>query len=137
MIQTYDPEHYAIELSKTQEYVPFYELEMDRRRQLGYPPYYFVTVVQFSHEDVLKAADYAHKGTSFLMEQLSSESVIIGPTAAAISRLNNRYRYQCLVKYKQEPALVPVLQKLLKHYKTSWAKDGLVMSINREPTAIF
>lgn len=137
VIQTYDPEHYAIELSKTQEYVPFYELEMDRRRQLGYPPYYFVTVVQFSHEDVLKAADYAHKGTSFLMEQLSSESVIIGPTAAAISRLNNRYRYQCLVKYKQEPALIPVLQQLLKHYKTNWAKDGLVMSINREPTAIF
>lgn len=137
IIQTYDPEHYAIELSKTQDYVPFYELEMERRRQLGYPPYYYVTVVQFNHEDVLKAADYAHKGTAFLAEHLSKNSVIIGPTAAAISRLNNRYRYQCLIKYKQEPALISVLQQLLKHYKTSWAKDGLILSINREPTAIF
>ncbi|WP_301108923.1 primosomal protein N' [Sporosarcina sp.] len=137
VIQTYDPEHYAIELSKSQLYVPFYDIEMERRRQLGYPPYYYVTVVQFSHEDVLKAADYAHKGSSFLAERLSAGSVIIGPTAAAISRLNNRYRYQCLVKYKQEPALIPVLQELLKHYKTNWVKDGLVMSINREPTAIF
>ncbi|WP_153731235.1 primosomal protein N' [Sporosarcina obsidiansis] len=136
-IQTYDPEHYAIELSKTQEFEPFYELELARRRQLGYPPYYYVTVVHFSHEDVLKAADYAQKGTSFMAERLSPSSFIIGPTAAAISRLNNRYRYQCLVKYKQEPALIPVLQQLLKHYKTNWAKDGLVMSINREPTAIF
>ncbi|MDV6376765.1 primosomal protein N' [Sporosarcina sp. GW1-11] len=137
VIQTYDPDHYAIELSKTQEYLPFYELEMDRRRQLGYPPYYYVAVVQFSHEDVLKAADYAHKGTSFMAERLSPSSVIIGPTAAAISRLNNRYRYQCLIKYKQEPALIPVLQQLLKHYKTNWVKDGLNLSINREPTAIF
>ncbi|GKV64244.1 MULTISPECIES: primosomal protein N' [Sporosarcina] len=137
VIQTYDPEHYAIELSKSQLYVPFYDMEMERRRQLGYPPYYYVTVVQFSHEDVLKAADYAHKGTAFLAERLSAGSVIIGPTAAAISRLNNRYRYQCLVKYKQEPALIPVLQELLKHYKTNWVKDGLIMSINREPTAIF
>ncbi|AXH98654.1 primosomal protein N' [Sporosarcina sp. PTS2304] len=137
VIQTYDPDHYAIELSKSQEYVPFYELEMDRRRQLGYPPYYYVTVVQFSHEDVLKAADYAHKGTTFLAERLSPNTIIIGPTAAAISRLNNRYRYQCLIKYKQEPALIPILQQLLKHYKMNWAKDGLAMSINREPTAIF
>ncbi|PID25525.1 primosomal protein N' [Sporosarcina sp. P7] len=137
VIQTYDPEHYAIELSKTQDYVPFYEMEMDRRRQLGYPPYYYVTVVQFSHEDVLKAADYAHKGTEFMAERLSQGTVIIGPTAAAISRLNNRYRYQSLIKYKREPALIPVLQQLLKHYKTSWAKDGLAMSINREPTSIF
>ncbi len=137
VVQTYDPEHYAIELSKTQDFVPFYEMEMDRRRQLGYPPYYYVTVVQFSHEDVLKAADYAHKGTAFMAERLSRGTVIIGPTAAAISRLNNRYRYQSLIKYKQEPALIPALQQLLKHYKTSWAKDGLVMTINREPTAIF
>lgn len=136
VIQTYDPEHYAIELSKTQNYLPFYELEMDRRRQLGYPPYYYVTVIQFSHEDVLKAADYAYKGTSFLAERLQ-HSIIIGPTAAAISRINNRYRYQCLIKYKQEKNLLPALQQLLKHYKTNWAKDGLTMAINREPTNIF
>ena len=41
----------------------------------------------------------------FLKENLSPDTVIIGPTAAAISRVNNRYRYQCLLKYKKEPKL--------------------------------
>ena len=58
-IQTYTPEHYAIELSKAQLYEPFYHSEMLARKQYGYPPFYFLTLVQFSHEDVMIAAEYA------------------------------------------------------------------------------
>ena len=57
IIQTYTPEHYAIELSKEQLYEPFYEREMHMRRQAGYPPYYYLTLVQVSHEDVMMAAE--------------------------------------------------------------------------------
>ena len=60
-IQTYTPEHYAIQLSKSQLYEPFYQQEMTVRRQYGYPPYYFVALIQFSHEDVMKVAEYAGK----------------------------------------------------------------------------
>ena len=65
-IQTYSPEHYAIELAKAQHYEPFYNMEMAARRQYGYPPFYFVTLVQFTHEDLLKVADFAEKGARYL-----------------------------------------------------------------------
>jgi len=136
-IQTYSPEHYAIELAKDQHYEPFYKTEMAARRQFGYPPFYFVTLIQFSHEDLLKVADYAEKGTSFLREKLATETMIIGPTAAAISRVNNRYRYQCLIKYKQEPNLTEVLQQLIKMYRTSWIKSGLTMTVDVDPVSIY
>ncbi|MFC5603012.1 primosomal protein N' [Sporosarcina koreensis] len=136
-IQTYSPEHYAIELAKTQHYQTFYNLEMAARKQYGYPPFYFITLVQFSHEDLLKVADFAEKGTRYLKNSLSPETVIIGPAAAAISRVNNRYRYQCLIKYKKEPKLIETLQQLIRMYRTNWMKDGLLMAVDMDPTSIF
>ncbi|WP_318615556.1 primosomal protein N' [Sporosarcina sp. YIM B06819] len=136
-IQTYSPEHYAIELAKAQHYEPFYHLEMAARRQYGYPPFYFVTLVQFTHEDLLKVADFADKGARFLKGNLSPNTVIIGPTAAAISRVNNRYRYQCLIKYKKEPKLTETLQQLIKYYRTDWIKAGLTMTVDVEPVSIY
>ncbi|WP_342515302.1 primosomal protein N' [Sporosarcina sp. FSL K6-1522] len=136
-IQTYTPEHYAIDLAKAQHYEPFYNLEMAARRQYGYPPFYYVTLVQFTHEDLLKVADFADKGTRFLKGNLSSNTVIIGPTASAISRVNNRYRYQCLIKYKKEPKLIETLQQLIKYYRTDWIKAGLTMTVDMEPASIY
>ena len=136
-IQTYSPEHYAIELAKAQHYEPFYDHEMMSRKQFGYPPFYFVTLIQFSHEDVLKVADFANKGTTFLREKLSPETMIIGPTAAAISRVNNRYRYQCLIKYKYEPKLTESLQQLIRIYRTDWIKSGLLMTVDVDPVSIY
>lgn len=135
-IQTYTPEHYAIQLAKEQHYEPFYKHEMAARRQFGYPPFYFITLVQFSHEDLLKVADFAEKGSRFLKDNLSKDTQIIGPTAAAVSRVNNRYRYQCLLKYKKEPMLTETLQQLIKLYRTKWIKSGLIMTVEVEPMSL-
>ena len=136
-IQTYSPEHYAIELAKTQHYETFYNLEMLARKQYGYPPFFYITLIQFSHEDLLKVADFADKATRFMKSNLSQDTVIIGPAAAAISRVNNRYRYQCLIKYKKEPKLIETLQQLIKMYRTNWLKEGLLMTVDMEPASIF
>lgn len=136
-IQTYTPAHYAIELAKAQKYEPFYNMEMSNRKQYGYPPFYFIVNVQFSHEDLMKVVSYAEKATRFLREELSPESVVIGPTASAISRVNNRYRYQCLVKYKKEPKLTETLQALIRFYRTDWIKDGLLLSVDKSPVVIY
>ncbi|MFJ7667828.1 primosomal protein N' [Lysinibacillus sp. NPDC097195] len=136
VIQTYTPEHYAIELAKVQDYEPFYEREMFLRRRSGYPPYYFVALIQVSHEDVLMAAEYAGRAADWLRGNLSQQVSIIGPTVASISRLQNRYRYQCLIKYKIEPNLIPVLQRLLAMYRAEWIKQGILMTVDLDPSTI-
>ncbi len=136
IIQTYTPEHYAIELAKTQEYEPFYEREMFLRRRSSYPPYYFVALIQLSHEDVMMAAEYAGRVADWLRENLSNQVAIIGPTTASIARLQNRYRYQCLIKYKIEPNLIPVLQRLLAMYRAEWIKQGILMTVDLDPSTI-
>lgn len=136
IIQTYTPEHYAIDLAKTQEYEPFYEREMFLRRRSNYPPYYFVALIQLSHEDVMMAAEYAGRVADWLRGNLSNQVAIIGPTTASIARLQNRYRYQCLIKYKIEPNLIPVLQRLLAMYRAEWIKQGILMTVDLDPSSI-
>lgn len=136
IIQTYTPEHYAIQLSKEQHYEPFYEQEMAMRHKFAYPPYFFVVLIQITHEDVMMAAEYAGKAMDWLKLKLSKQVVLIGPTAASISRVQNRYRYQCLIKYKKEPNLIETLQQLIRLYRTEWVKKGVQLTVDLDPASI-
>ncbi|KGR80408.1 primosomal protein N' [Ureibacillus manganicus] len=136
VIQSYTPEHYAIELAKDQQYEPFYEREMWTRHQAGYPPYYYLALIQVSHEDVLMASEYAGKAVDYLRSNLSFNVSIIGPTASSISRLQNRYRYQCLIKYKVEPNLIDTFIQLIKIYRSDWIKKGIQLTVDLNPSSI-
>lgn len=135
-VQSYTPEHYAITLAKDQLYEPFYDQEMAMRRASGYPPYYYVVNIQFTHEDLLTVAGYAEQTVRFLQGQLSGSTIIIGPSASLIARVNNRYRYQCLIKYKKEPKLADVMQQLIKIHRSEWIKKGATLSIDMNPTSV-
>ncbi|WP_213423318.1 primosomal protein N' [Bhargavaea massiliensis] len=136
IVQTYAPEHYAVELAKDQAYEPFYAIEMGNRKRYSYPPFYFVTLIQFSHEDLMKVSETAGNAVRYLSGKLGRDTVIIGPTSAEVARVNNRYRYQCLIKYKKEPKLAGVLTDLVKIYRSSWMKEGILMSIDMNPSTI-
>lgn len=136
VVQTYAPEHYAVELAKDQAYEPFYAIEMGNRKRYSYPPFYFVALIQFSHEDLIKVSETAGNAVRYLSGKLGPDTVIIGPTSAEVARVNNRYRYQCLIKYKKEPKLAGVLTDLVKIYRSSWMKEGILMSIDMNPSTI-
>ncbi|WP_108669749.1 primosomal protein N' [Peribacillus acanthi] len=133
IIQTYTPEHYSIILASMQDYDQFFGQEMMIRRQNMYPPYYYLALVTISHEDLMKTVSVTEHITHHLKNHLSQQSVILGPVASPIPRINNRYRYQCLVKYKQEPALKNSLKKLLDHYQQDMATRGLQIMVDLNP----
>ena len=72
----------------------------------------------------------------WLKLKLSKQVGLIGPTAASISRIQNRYRYQCLIKYKKEPNLNETLQQLIRLYRTEWIKKGIQLTIDLDPSTI-
>ncbi|MFA1713103.1 primosomal protein N' [Peribacillus frigoritolerans] len=133
VIQTYTPEHYSIKLSALQDFDAFYEREMYLRRQSHYPPYYYVVLITVSHEDLMKTVSVTEKITNYLGSRLNRDSVVLGPVASPISRINNRYRYQCLIKYKREPDLNQHLRTLLEHYQKETAQNHLQISIDLNP----
>ncbi|MCU4900676.1 primosomal protein N' [Bacillus cereus] len=135
IIQTYTPEHYSIELAKNQQYDVFFDQEMQMRRTRQYPPYYYVVLVTVSHPELLKAVQVTEKIVGHLRSHCTEQTMVLGPVASAIPRIKDRYRYQCMIKYKREPNLKNVLKMVNEHYQAEMQKE-LQISIDFNPTML-
>lgn len=133
IIQSYTPSHYSIELTKQHDYEAFYEQEMLHRRHQSYPPYYFLSMVTVSHEEVTKAAHVTDQIVQFLKTNCAPNTRILGPAASPIAKIKDRYRYQCVIKYKRENELASLLRKIQDHYQKEMEQKQLMISIDMNP----
>ena len=118
LIQTFNPDHYAISFVKNHDYLGFYHEEMIIRKKLGYPPFYYLCYVKVSGKDASYLFQEALKIKRSLERNLA-HTIILGPTSLAIFRVNNIYRYGIILKYKREENLRDILSKIQNHYKTN------------------
>ena len=118
LIQTFNPDHYAISFVKNHDYLGFYHEEMIIRKKLGYPPFYYLCYVKVSGKDASYLFQEALKIKRSLERNLT-HTIILGPTSLAIFRVNNIYRYGIILKYKREENLRDILSKIQNHYKTN------------------
>ncbi|MFL6556633.1 MAG: primosomal protein N', partial [Bacillus sp. (in: firmicutes)] len=132
IIQTYTPEHYSVELAGTQDYDLFYEREMMMRKAHHYPPFYYLSLITVSHDQLMTVVTATEKIVNYIRSQVSNNAVVLGPSASPIPRINNRYRYQCLIKYKREPNLTKMLKTILDQYQKD-TKSGLLVTIDVNP----
>jgi primosomal protein N' (replication factor Y) len=88
IIQTFNPDHYAISLVKNHDYLSFYEKEMSIRRQLKYPPYFYICNVRISGKDSSYVFGEAIKIKNSFERSLKNY-IILGPTASSLFRINN------------------------------------------------
>ena len=116
IIQTFNPEHYAIEYTKRHDYIGFYYKEMSIRKELKYPPYYYICYIKISGKDNQVIINEANKIKRALDRNIH-RSIILGPSPCTIFRLNNIYRYGIIIKYKQEDNIRETLTKIIDHYK--------------------
>ena len=132
LIQSYNPQHYAIRFAKDQDYEGFYAYEMGIRRQLGYPPYYFTIGITLSHKKEEEVIKRAYEVMNILRSGLSETSNILGPTPKPIARTHNLYHYQILIKYRLEDELGPTLNQVLALTQER-ENSELRLSIDHEP----
>ena len=132
LIQSYNPQHYAIRFAKDQDYEGFYAYEMGIRRQLGYPPYYFTIGITLSHKKEEEVVKRAYEVMNILRSGLSATSNILGPTPKPIARTHNLYHYQILIKYRLEDELGPTLNQVLALTQER-ENSELRLSIDHEP----
>lgn len=87
LIQTYNPEHYAISLAQTQDYERFYGYEMQVRHAGNYPPYFYTVLISVAAKKEQNAAREAFQIKRRLQANLHKETIILGPTPSAVSKL--------------------------------------------------
>ena len=116
IIQTFNPEHYAITFASKHDYIDFFKQEMEVRRKLSYPPYYYLIYIKVIGKDYNKISIESNKIASILTRELKN-SKILGPTTCSVFKLNGLFRFGIIIKYKKEEKMEEVLQSLVNHYK--------------------
>jgi primosomal protein N' (replication factor Y) len=117
IIQTYSPEHYAIQAAAKHDYALFYEQEITYRRQLHNPPFSRLVCLVYSHTNDARCQREAERmGRSIIGERDSrgiADLSLIGPAPAFIRRLRGRFRWQLIIRGADPSALlseIPVPQ---------------------------
>lgn len=111
IIQTYQPDHYAIVHAANQDYEAFYEEELLYRELGGYPPAHELLAVLVTSSDKTLAGNTATSMAEYI-KSLQMDINIIGPAKAGIGKINDVYRYIFYIKSKQKDLLVKCKDKL-------------------------
>ena len=118
IFQTFNPDHYVIEMAKEHNYVDFYNKEMAIRKKLNYPPFCFICLIRILTKDYNLGFEEGKKIGNYLRKRLPHNQ-ILGPTMASLLKVNNVYRVQCLIKFKKKEEILSILRKVLEHYENN------------------
>ncbi|MDD5773953.1 MAG: primosomal protein N' [bacterium] len=101
IIQTYLPEHYAIQASREHDYKNFYAEELSFREGLNYPPFSFLTNIFIKGPNEERVKEASQKLVLSLCREkkdAKARLVILGPAEASISKIKRQYRWQIILK---------------------------------------
>jgi primosomal protein N' (replication factor Y) len=125
VVQTYTPDHYAIQAARAHDYHRFYREEMSFRETARYPPFARLIRLVYSNEDESRCRQSAVNLRSILeraiVEQAATGGEIIGPAPCFVARMKNRYYWQVIVRGPATGA--KQLHALLDYVPPGWTID--------------
>lgn len=141
VIQTYQPEHYAVVYAGNQDYVGFYQEEILYREMLGYPPAAHMLAVQFYAKEEQAGQTLARELADRVRPPESGgrsrqdNIQVIGPAPAVIGKINDIFRTVFYVKHKKYDKLVEVKDEL-EEILQSRQPQGITVQFDFDPMNI-
>ncbi len=130
LIQTSNPDHYAVRLAAAQDYASFYAKELHFRRMMLYPPFSAMANVLVRAEKQ-EAAMRMSAELGLLLNPAPEKLRVMGPAEAPVPRLKNEYRYQFLIKSSSRKALNELLQRIRSFaQERKWGATALVIDVD-------
>ncbi|ADL12953.1 primosomal protein N' [Acetohalobium arabaticum] len=130
VVQTYDPDHYSIQLAKEHDYETFYQQEIEARKELDYPPFTHLINLIIKHEKEVKVSKVANQLGGILNQQIRDRELnveLLGPIPAPLAKLRGKYRWQMILKGRD----LDMMRKL-----NSYSLEALKKTVNLESTVI-
>lgn len=130
LLQTINPDHYAVRCAAAQDYAKFYEKELEFRRLMRYPPFSAmanILVRAEKQEDALRLASELAR----ILGEPGPGMKVLGPAEAPVPRLKNEFRYQMLIKAASRPNLNDRLRELRRYAADQrWPATALVIDVD-------
>jgi primosomal protein N' (replication factor Y) len=118
LVQTYHPEHYAIQCAMTHDYTSFVAKELQFRRWMHYPPTGVLANVLVQSETMEEAAAWSATLGRWFESQRLDKVRVLGPAAAPIARIKRIYRFHFVLKAERRDALGRTLRAMLAYAET-------------------
>ncbi|MBA4121303.1 MAG: primosomal protein N' [Acidobacteria bacterium] len=133
LIQTFYPEHYALQHASTQNYDDFYAVEISFRKRLNYPPFVALASIMIKHPNYNFAFDNAEILRECLQKfNAEKNCIILGPAPAPLARLKGEYRLQILVKARNRANLRQTLDFALHEAQEKFC-DLKIVNVEIDP----
>jgi primosomal protein N' (replication factor Y) len=131
LVQTYHPDHYAIQFAAKHDYPGFVAKEMQYRRWMHYPPFAVLANVVIQSEKLEEATAWSGTLGRWFQQTRLDKIRVLGPAAAPIVRLKRIYRYHFVLKAEKRQALGIVLRDMLAFAETkSIPRRNLVVDVD-------
>ena len=129
IIQTYNPDNYVLKFIKNYDSESFYNYEMEIRKKLKYPPYFYMMMIKIISSDYNLARDEALRVQKYLSNLLNETFIVLGPSTSSMFKLNNNYNFQIIIKYKKDYNLYEVLKQINENYINKKVKIDIFTNI--------
>ena len=113
VVQTYNVDKYAIKLVSSNNYEDFYNEEILIRKKLYYPPYSFIALIKVGGKDFNNTIKEANKIGDYLRKNVDKE-IVLGPSVASLSKINNIYYFEIIIKYRDKDNIIKILNDVRK-----------------------
>jgi primosomal protein N' (replication factor Y) len=113
ILQTYSPEHYAIQYAAQHDYAAFFQKELQFRRWMHYPPFTAIANVLIRSDNLAHALRWSGEIGTWFEKNKTNGLRVMGPAVAPLSRLKGDHRYHFVLKSANRPALNESLRKLV------------------------
>ena len=134
IIQTYNPDHYAIECAKEQDFKKFYQIESKIRKTLKYPPFCDIIVLDFSSLNKHEIQRDTKKLHQYLKNRIINEKfgvLLYSPLPCPIEKINDRYRWRMIIKCIYDEKMNKLLKETLEEFYK--LKTNTRLSIKQNP----
>ncbi|NLX61053.1 MAG: primosomal protein N' [Tissierellia bacterium] len=144
IIQTYNPEHYSIQLAKEHDYISFYNKEILLRKEFNYPPFANIISILIYGENCRLVALKSQEVYNVLIRELKNNGLerligsVLGPSIAPLEKIKNNYRYLIVMKCNHEELnrLRSILKWVYIQYRKELDLDNVNISIDINPNSI-
>ncbi len=129
IIQTYNPDHYAIIDAKKQDYDLFYKTEIDLRKMLNYPPFCDIIVIRFNGENLKEIKNISNNVFQNLNAlNKNNQFLVYNPVPSPVDKIKNKYRWRIILKCKLTSNMINIIEYSIKNIKS---KDtSIIVDIN-------
>ena len=130
IVQTYNPDNYAIVCSQKQDYEKFYSGEISLRKRLNYPPFCDIILIRIHGENEEKVKKASERIYQLFLKKKNNNILIYKPVSSPIDKIQNIYRWRIIIKCRLNKNAIKIINEVTDEFEKNNKDISLIIDSN-------